>query len=145
MRSKYIVQDILKEITQTLNPHIERAPREAQLLLMAHLDVDEIWLMMNRNAEVRDVDKLFEWVDRRVKNEPFEYITNSVSFYSQEFYIAEGALIPRPETELLIDEVIKRVKNKKFKKNIKNNRKKEKMAEKNGKVQIWVKKRDFSL
>ncbi|MDY0234232.1 MAG: HemK/PrmC family methyltransferase, partial [Sulfurimonas sp.] len=36
-----------------------------------------------------------------------EYITNSVSFYSQEFFIDKGALIPRPETELLIDEVIK--------------------------------------
>ena len=112
MRSKYIVQDILKEITQTLNPHIERASREAQLLLMAHLDVDELWLMMNRDAEVKESDKLFEWVDRRVKNEPFEYITNSVSFYSQEFYIAEGALIPRPETEILIDEVISRVEDK---------------------------------
>ena len=112
MRSKYIVQDILKEITQTLNPHIERASREAQLLLMAHLDVDELWLMMNRDAEVKESDKLFEWVDRRVKNEPFEYIANSVSFYSQEFYIAEGALIPRPETEILIDEVISRVEDK---------------------------------
>ena len=40
------------------------------------------------------------------KNEPLEYITSRVSFYSQEFYIAQGALIPRPETELLIDEVL---------------------------------------
>ena len=109
MRSKYLVQDILKEITQKLNPHIQRASREAQLLLMAHLDVDELWLMMNRNTEVRDVAKFLEWVERRVKNEPLEYITNSVSFYSQEFYIANGALIPRPETEILIDEVIKKV------------------------------------
>jgi release factor glutamine methyltransferase len=46
-------------------------------------------------------------VQRRAKNEPFEYITNKVSFYSEEFHIEEGALIPRPETELLIDEVIK--------------------------------------
>jgi len=112
MRSKYIVQDILKEITQTLNPHIDRASREAQLFLMAHLEVDELWLMMNRSAEVKDVEKLFEWVARRVKNEPFEYITNSVSFYSEEFYIAKGALIPRPETEILIDEVILRVPDK---------------------------------
>ena len=112
MRSRYLVQDILKEITQKLNPCIERASREAQLLLMAHLDVDELWLMMNRNSEVRDVDKLLERVERRSKNEPLEYITNSASFYSKEFYIAKGALIPRPETEILIDKVISKVPNK---------------------------------
>jgi release factor glutamine methyltransferase len=58
------------------------------------------------------MDRVLEWVERRSNNEPFEYITNSVSFYSQEFYIAKGALIPRPETELLIDEVVKRVEDK---------------------------------
>jgi release factor glutamine methyltransferase len=107
MRSRDIVKEILKEITDTLKPHIDRASREAQLLLMSYLNVDELWLITNQNTEVKNVDKLFEWVKRRVKNEPLEYITNSVSFYSREFYIAKGALIPRPETELLIDEVIK--------------------------------------
>ena len=108
---KHIVKDTLKEITTTLNPTIQRASREAQLLLMAHLSVDELWLLTNQNAEVQNIDKLFGWVNRRAENEPLEYITNSVSFYSKEFYIAEGALIPRPETEILIDEVIKNVPN----------------------------------
>ncbi len=112
MSSGYLVKDILKEITLALNPHIERASREAQLLLMHHLGVDELWLMMNQNQHVDNYEELFEWVSRRAKNEPLEYITNKVSFYSEEFFIAEGALIPRPETELLIDEVIKNVKDK---------------------------------
>ncbi|NWF66057.1 MAG: peptide chain release factor N(5)-glutamine methyltransferase, partial [Campylobacterales bacterium] len=43
----------------------------------------------------------------RASYEPLEYITNRVSFYSNEFFIDYGALIPRPETELLIDEVLK--------------------------------------
>ncbi|OHD98396.1 MAG: protein-(glutamine-N5) methyltransferase, release factor-specific [Sulfurimonas sp. RIFCSPHIGHO2_12_FULL_36_9] len=111
MSSRYLVKDILKEITAALNPHIERAPREAQLLLMHHLGVDELWLLTNQNAAVKDVDKLLKWVERRAKNEPLEYITQRVSFYSEEFFIAQGALIPRPETELLIDEVIKNIKN----------------------------------
>lgn len=101
------VKDILREIATTLSPSIERASREAQLLLMSYLDVDELWLLTNQNTILKDTDKLFEMVDRRLQNEPFEYIVNKVSFYSQEFYIAPGALIPRPETELLIDEVIK--------------------------------------
>ena len=112
MRSSNIVKDVLKEITTILNPHIPRASREAQLLLMAHMQKDELWLITNQNAEIAEIEKLLEWTKRRALNEPFEYITNSVSFYSQEFYIDEGALIPRPETEILIDEVIKRVENK---------------------------------
>ena len=108
----YVIKDILKDITTTLDPFIPRASREAQLLLMAHLNVDEMWLITNQTSHVDNLDKLLEWVERRAKNEPFEYITNSVSFYSEEFYIAPGALIPRPETELLIDEVVKHVKDK---------------------------------
>lgn len=112
MSSGYLVKDILKEITATLNPHIERAPREAQLLLMHHLGVDELWLLTNQNLHVDNCEELFELAERRAKNEPLEYITRKVSFYSEEFFIAEGALIPRPETELLIDEVIKNVEDK---------------------------------
>ncbi len=111
MKEKYIIKELLQEITQRLKEYVPRASREAQLLLMAHLDVDELWLITNQNREVENLDELFEWVNRRAKNEPFEYITNRVSFYSEEFYIAEGALIPRPETEILIDEVIKNVPN----------------------------------
>lgn len=109
---KQTVKEILKQITIQLNPYIPRASREAQLLLMVYLQKDELWLITNSNTQVKDTNKLFEWVERRAKNEPFEYIVNSVSFYSEEFYIAEGALIPRPETEILIDEVILRVKDK---------------------------------
>ena len=109
MRSSNLVKDVLKELTTTLSPHISRASREAQLLLMAHLQKDELWLITNQNREVKEIEKLLEWAKRRSENEPFEYITKSVSFYSEEFYIDEGALIPRPETELLIDEVVKNV------------------------------------
>ena len=112
MRRRYIVKDLLREITQTLNPCIPRASREAQLLVMKYLEVDELWLITHQNSEIEATEQLFEWVKKRKNNEPFEYITNSVSFYSEEFYIDEGALIPRPETELLIDEVIKSVPDK---------------------------------
>jgi release factor glutamine methyltransferase len=112
MRSSTLVREVLKEITQTLKPFIPRASREAQLLVMAFLAVDELWLMSNQTQEIQDIEQLFIWVKRRAENEPLEYITNSVSFYSQEFYIDSGALIPRPETELLIDEVVRHVKDK---------------------------------
>lgn len=103
-----VVRTLLQEITRELS-HIERSSREAQLLLMHHLSCDELWLMTNQNAEVDHVEKLMAMVERRKQNEPLEYITNKVSFYSEEFYIDQGALIPRPETELLIDEVLENI------------------------------------
>jgi len=111
MESRYIVKELLKSITDSLHPNIPRASREAQLLLMSFLNVDELWLITNQNTQLENVEKLLEWVERRAKNEPFEYISNKVSFYSEEFYIAPGALIPRPETEILIDEVVKYINN----------------------------------
>jgi len=110
MWHRLVVRDILKEATQKLAAaNIPRAPREAQLLLMAHLNVDELWLITHQNDSIEESALYWEWVERRAKNEPFEYITNRVSFYAEEFYIDEGALIPRPETELLVDEVLKNI------------------------------------
>jgi release factor glutamine methyltransferase len=107
MSSQALVKNILKEITQKLEGKIPRASREAQLLLMHHLGCDELWLITNQESQITDLDTLNALVERRAQNEPFEYITNEVSFYSESFYIAPGALIPRPETELLIDDVLR--------------------------------------
>lgn len=93
-------------ITSELKDVVERPRREAQLLIMALLQKDELWLMTHESDAIEEGEKLASWVARRKENQPLEYITNRVSFYSQEFHIEEGALIPRPETELLIDEVL---------------------------------------
>lgn len=99
------VFELQKELTQRLSQTVERPAREAQLLMMAYLQKDELWLITNQKTLLEDVSELREWAQRRAKNEPLEYITRRVSFYSEEFFIAPGSLIPRPETELLIDEV----------------------------------------
>jgi release factor glutamine methyltransferase len=100
------VDEWLKEITSELQGVVERPRREAQLLIMALLQKDELWLMTHASDVIEEREKLALWLERRKENQPLEYITNRVSFYSQEFHIEEGALIPRPETELLIDEVL---------------------------------------
>lgn len=113
MRSSSIVKEVLKELTTTLSQNsIPRASREAQLLLMHHLNVDELWLITHQSTQVENIKVLETLVERRAKNEPLEYITKIVNFYSQDFYIDKGALIPRPETELFIDEVLKKVQDK---------------------------------
>jgi release factor glutamine methyltransferase len=110
--SDYRIADLQKELVAVLDGKIERVAREVQLLLMNAYTCDELWLMMHKYDLALHGELLFEQAKRRAKNEPLEYIINKVSFYSQEFFIDYGALIPRPETELLIDEVLKRVTNK---------------------------------
>lgn len=111
--SGYRLEDINKELISILDGKIERPAREAQLILMHSLKCDELWLMMHKDEMVNKRDEMIEMAQRRSENEPLEYITKSVSFYSQEFFIDYGALIPRPETELLIDEVLKYIEDKK--------------------------------
>jgi len=112
MRSRYIVKDLLVIIGGLLEGSVPRPSREAQLFLMEFLKVDELWLITNRSLVIeKDFTLLFEWIQRRKADEPFEYTVKHVSFYSQDFYIDKGALIPRPETELLIDEVCKNLPN----------------------------------
>ena len=101
-------------LAKALVPLVPNAAREAQLLLMHHLGCDELHLLTHAEDEVPNTDQLLAMLRRRMENEPLEYITNRVDFYAEEFYIDEGALIPRPETELLVDEVLKRVDSKTF-------------------------------
>ena len=106
MARRRIVSEWLDSITAELHNVTERPRREAELLLMAFLQRDQVWLITHQDALVSEDHKLTRWIKRRKAHEPLEYITNHVSFYSEIFYIEPGALIPRPETELLIDEVL---------------------------------------
>ncbi|MDP3464462.1 MAG: peptide chain release factor N(5)-glutamine methyltransferase [Sulfuricurvum sp.] len=97
-------------ITVALSGVVESPRREAELLLIAYLGRDQLYFITHQDDLIDESDpKLLEWIEKRSRNVPLEYLTNRVSFYSREFYIDEGALIPRPETEHLIDEVLARV------------------------------------
>ena len=58
------------------------------------------------------VEKATEYANRRLLHEPLQYILGKWEFYGREFYVGDGVLIPRPETELLIDTVIAELNNK---------------------------------
>ncbi len=79
--------------------------KEAAILLAHHLKKDRLYLITHEDDILQDPDAYFALIRRREAHEPIEYITSRVSFYGEVFHIAPGALIPRPETELLIDHV----------------------------------------
>lgn len=101
------LKELHEEITRRLVGVVESPRREAELLLIAYLGKDQLYFITHQDDVIDQEDpKLLEWIEKRSKNVPLEYLTNRVSFYSREFYIDEGSLIPRPETEHLIDEVL---------------------------------------
>lgn len=83
----------------------ERPLFEAELLMAYHLKKERIYLATNEYKELEDIKEFEKLIQRRASNEPYEYITNRVSFYDIELFVEHGVLIPRPETEILIDEV----------------------------------------
>lgn len=103
------VDTLLKKAARVLESIAQRPMHEAQLLLAFYLDKEILWLMTHPDFQVDSYTGYFDLIKRRARHEPMEYLTSSVSFYSEHFYIAPGALIPRPETELLIDYLLDEV------------------------------------
>ena len=63
----------------------------------------DLYLRYDEPLSQSQLDTLRTWVKRRLKNEPLQYISGSCDFYGREFFVTPDVLIPRPETERLID------------------------------------------
>ena len=85
--------------------HIENPIKEAELILAFHLQKERIFLHTNMDFIINNTDKYFDLVSQRAKHKPLEYITSSACFYGYDFYVNKDVLIPRPETEILIDKI----------------------------------------
>jgi len=80
----------------------------AELLLSAVLNMQRIELYMNFDREVAkpNLDKLRTLVKRCLDHEPVQYLTGRTEFYSLSLKVSPACLIPRPETELLVERAI---------------------------------------
>jgi len=85
--------------------HDALAALEADLLLAHVLDVDRAWLFANRESEVSpEARNAFqELLGRRSSGEPIAYLTGVREFWSLPLQVTSDVLIPRPETELLVE------------------------------------------
>ncbi|GIW49151.1 MAG: hypothetical protein KatS3mg079_627 [Caloramator sp.] len=83
---------------------------DAEVLLSSVLKKDRLYLIIHRDDILDNevLERYKEYVERRKKGEPVAYIINKKEFYGYEFYVEKGVLIPRPDTEILVEEVIKR-------------------------------------
>lgn len=100
----------LKEATLILskNNTIETPRLDAEVLLCCVLKCQRIFLVINQNKILNnnETKTFFEYIERRKKNEPVSYITGIKEFMSLEFSVKPGILIPRPDTEILVEKII---------------------------------------
>ena len=90
----------------------ENPRAEIEWLLRALLNCDrmDVYLRFEEPLSQTQLATLRAWVKRRVEKEPLQYITGSCDFYGREFLVNKHVLIPRPETERLIDTAIDKLK-----------------------------------
>lgn len=87
---------------------------DAEVMLAFVLNADRSWLHAHPDEIITENNLaiLNNYLQRRAVHEPLAYILNKTEFYGREFYIKNGVLVPRPESETLIDMCIKLVHNK---------------------------------
>ena len=98
--------DLIKELEYS-NPLLE-----ARLILAKVLDVDKNYIYLNGNEEVPidRYNKFMKIIEERARAYPFQYLLGKQEFMGLDFQIEEGVLIPRPETEILVEYIIDNIK-----------------------------------
>lgn len=91
-----------------LGPHPDRARQDAELLLLHLLGKDKAWLMAHSEEEISDgqATHYMKMLERRYNGEPVQYIVGETEFYGLPFRVTPDVLIPRPETEHLVEKVL---------------------------------------
>lgn len=87
------------------------ARRDAELLLMRAAGRDKAWLLTHGDAQLssEQLERFEGWIARRMRQEPMQYILGETEFYGLPLRVTPDVLIPRPETEHLIEALLERV------------------------------------
>ena len=107
------IKDTVKKYTNELKQVTHIPAKEVEILMLHLLEKNTIWLHLNYNNEFLKEKELANLVKKRATNYPLEYIINKASFYGEMFIVKEGVLIPRPETEFLLENALEILKDKK--------------------------------
>ncbi len=104
-----MLKEALHQASTTLaSAAIEDAPLEAELLVMHLLGIDraQLYCRLQEELPLSDVHALDQLLKRRLGHEPIAYIIGHREFFGNDFYVAPGVLIPRPESELLVEKAL---------------------------------------
>ncbi len=104
------IQTALNQASKTLNNSSNASFKlDSEILLSEVIKKSRQYLILNSNEELKKENiKLFNYLlKRRKKGEPIAYLIKKKEFWKQNFYINQNVLIPRPDTELLVEETLK--------------------------------------
>ena len=84
---------------------------DSEILLSLALKIDRSKLILNLDKKIKNNEKLFffKCIERRKKKEPIAYITGYKEFWKNKFRVDKSVLIPRPDTEILVEQVLKEI------------------------------------
>jgi len=116
-----IKESLQKAIKALSNKNIKSAALDAEILLLYALNRsknkpksfvnDRAWLYAHDDyiLSTRQKNIFFKYIEQRKRFEPIAYITGKKEFYGLEFYVDKNVLIPRPETEIIVEEALKEI------------------------------------
>jgi len=104
------IQTLLNKASKILDNSSNASSKlDSEILLSEVIKKNRQYLILNSNEELKKENiKSFDYlVKRRKKGEPIAYLINKKEFWKQNFYINQNVLIPRPDTEILVEETLK--------------------------------------
>ena len=104
------IENILNKGTSILKANkIANPYLDSEILLSEAINRDKKHIILNPKEilENKQLNNFNSLIERRRKGEPIAYLINKKEFWKNEFYVNENVLIPRPDTELIIDQVLK--------------------------------------
>ena len=109
-----VLEALTKNYQDLLNHSIQTAKIDAEVILADVLKISRVNLITNQNTSLnQEQEDLFaKLIKRRKQQEPVAYILNKKEFWNESYYVDKRVLIPRPETEILIEMLLKKVKDK---------------------------------
>lgn len=113
----YTLKDIYQELKETLNS--DEAEREAQIILESVLGFKGSDLIRNESEAISKnlTKKILDIRDQRCqKKTPLAYILEEAPFLDMKLFVNSDVLVPRPETELMVEEVLKTIKERRISK-----------------------------
>jgi release factor glutamine methyltransferase len=102
-------QEILSKGSKILKlNNIKSFNLDSELLLSSILKIDRSNLILNLEKKIKKNETIFffDYIERRKKNEPIAYITGHKEFWKNKFKVDNNVLIPRPDTEILVEQIL---------------------------------------
>ena len=112
MKIENAIREGFKRLRQN---NIESALLDSQLLMSKTIKRDQKFIILNPGKKLknRDYECFKKLISYRAKGKPVAYLTGVKSFWNYDFSLNEKVLIPRPDSELIVEQVLKIYKNKK--------------------------------